>query len=246
MCSMVINLCLLSSLQWHQCNLAIVQRVRWHIHSKTPILLVTCWAQWIDSDSVVKSWWLPAAQWLHCHWQAQLPCCRQLRTVTAFSLSSHHVVTLSSRWLMEYGFCCAPLLCSCVCPMRSELHICSQFPIKHSAKITIIDARKMLLRSSMEESIQGIVWGCHSLCIARWFEESVVTGFLEFVLGTHDQEDRMPQLTWSWPMLASTTTTLHPPEADFFKFKGFHLSDPLTETIIFLNTALVTGCWGRW
>ena len=33
-------------------------------------------------------------------------CCWQLATVTTQSLYSHHVITLSSRWLMEYDFSC--------------------------------------------------------------------------------------------------------------------------------------------
>ena len=37
---------------------------------------------------------------------AQSLCCRQLRTVNTLSLSSHHVVTVLSRWLMEKDFCC--------------------------------------------------------------------------------------------------------------------------------------------
>ena len=60
-------------------------------------------------DAVTRQWqcshcWqLPAAWGLLCQWS---PCCWQLPTVTTLSLSSYHVVTVSSRWLMESEFCC--------------------------------------------------------------------------------------------------------------------------------------------
>ena len=49
-------------------------------------------------------WYLPAAWWLSCQWQCSY---FAAATVTTESLSSHHIVIVSSRWLMEYDFCCA-------------------------------------------------------------------------------------------------------------------------------------------
>ena len=37
---------------------------------------------------------------------AQSLCCWQLAPVTTLSISSHHVVSVPSRWLMEWEFCC--------------------------------------------------------------------------------------------------------------------------------------------
>ena len=51
-------------------------------------------------------WQLPAARWLHCHWQlSQSLCCRQYSTVTTLSLPSNCVVTVSSRWLIRNFSC---------------------------------------------------------------------------------------------------------------------------------------------
>ena len=78
------------------------------VHSKTPIPLVimlrcnyTVTGQWEWSHCCK----LLAAQWLiTLLFAAQSPCCRQLATVT--TLSSHPVVTMSSRRLIEKEFCC--------------------------------------------------------------------------------------------------------------------------------------------
>ena len=55
-------------------------------------------------------WWcshhchLLATQWLHSWSIVQSPCCWEFIMVTTLSLSSSHVVTVPSWWLME--FCC--------------------------------------------------------------------------------------------------------------------------------------------
>ena len=88
------------------------------VHSKSSILishlLGTVTTQWLDSDSVQQKCshhqQLLAARWLHCHWQFIHCSCRQLLTVTSPSPSSHCVVTVPSRWLIEKEFCCVWLV----------------------------------------------------------------------------------------------------------------------------------------
>ena len=87
------------------CRLFVTVRSVTHtsMHSKNSCpsvpFLGTVTARWLDSDSVVTI----ARCRQHVDWatNGSAPCCRQLITMTTLSLSSHHVVTVPGRLLIE-------------------------------------------------------------------------------------------------------------------------------------------------